>query len=410
MILYWTIRYLDTASRQFGDRRLFLDTNTLGSIDRARVELCHKLSQDWGAQIMVQFRGLFTERDLSGAHVHSLAASQAIVGMTVPEYFEDETGRRLSTTQIGEILFGRPVVDARLPFKPPSTEPRVLEVGPGDIAPEDLRVLEYFTRDLREMQSCAFMSEGPGQLGWAEGGRATIQTAVTHAEIVEFVTVFRRLHMPSEPGGLRTAVEVFSRVAERHWTAHWVATMKSRMESALAEPPVVLPFTNRLNPTFSRRLLLEVFIYTRFAHQPNRRRAKQYENCLVEAGGDRELLTWLFLSVLFECAIEMRNVGREIVLFFTHHTARHATPLEGISPLDSEHSGIGMLEGKHVRYCRLLASTAHQLSLAMCREAGRDPAEADDFLGEAEQMLQACIPAGLIDRDGVPRRSRVPRL
>src|SRR5438105_1494692 len=68
------------------------------------------------------------------------------------------------------------------------------------LSPDQLNILGYFSRDLRELLTTALFKDGPGSLSgpWSDG-RLHLETAVSDEEIRSFVTIFRRLYMEKEP-------------------------------------------------------------------------------------------------------------------------------------------------------------------------------------------------------------------
>ena len=220
--------------------------------------------------------------------------------------------------------------------------------------------------------------------------------------------VFRRLYMKGDLAHTQKAAEVFCRLAAGHWTARWVESMLRRFDDRLGKPPECLPFSANVPLTFTTKRLLDAFIYTRFAHQPDARRARHYEACLAEVHGEKEMLAWMFLSALFECSLDIRNIGVEIARFFHHHVEQNARTLEGLSPLDQEHSGIGTLESKLHRYHRLRSCAVSRLAHELAQQHGLSGSDAEQFLSQAGRELDKCIPPNLIHRDGVERRPSTP--
>src|SRR5687767_10875247 len=101
MLLLWRIRYFDTRDRQFKDRDLSLDTNTLDPITAAAVEACHEASQSHGRREMLRYRHLFVEGDWSHREGYDCVSCFGII-----EYFEDENGRELDRQQLATALTG----------------------------------------------------------------------------------------------------------------------------------------------------------------------------------------------------------------------------------------------------------------------------------------------------------------
>src|SRR5438105_3539673 len=116
MHLFWRIRYLDSRDKQFMDRDLWLDTETLEPVTKAAVEATYALNHS-GHRAMLRYRHLFREER---PEANPLAFGG---GFCVPDYFEDEAGQELSYKRMAVVLTG----DPQAVFFPPGTRPHDAE-------------------------------------------------------------------------------------------------------------------------------------------------------------------------------------------------------------------------------------------------------------------------------------------
>ena len=86
MHLFWRIRYLDRRDRQFKDRDLCLDTDSLDVVAKAAVEAAYALKYS-SHRSMIRFRKLFREEQ-PDENTHAFFGC-----FCVSDYFEDEAGR-----------------------------------------------------------------------------------------------------------------------------------------------------------------------------------------------------------------------------------------------------------------------------------------------------------------------------
>src|SRR5207249_3624895 len=172
-----------------------------------------------------------------------------------------------------------------------------LPIAKASLSETDLRVLAYFKRDLLEMLRAPFYKEGPGTLDLSGcEGSCTLHTAVTDDEIRSFVTIFRRLYMANEPSNFLKAVAVFAKATVGHPLGKWIEAAGKEYVAKLQRPPESFPLPQSVS--FTQKRLIDVFLYTQYAHQPDDGRQRQFQECLQQLGGDRALLTFLFLEKL----------------------------------------------------------------------------------------------------------------
>ncbi len=240
------------------------------------------------------------------------------------------------------------------------------------LSQEQLNILGYFTRDLRELLSTALYKDGPGSLSgpWSDG-RLHLKTAVSDEEIRSFVTIFRRLYMEKEPANFGKAVAVLATALFGHPVAKWVQAVATEYDKSLEQPPDSVPMVGPQKLPFSRKRLIDVFLYTQYAHQPDDRRSRQFNECLSAVGGNRSSLMWLFLTEIWKCAIEFRNAGAVIADFNDRYRQCHRPNSEVLASVRTHHPGLGALEKKEAQEARILREKAEELAVTLWERAGR---------------------------------------
>ena len=138
---------------------------------------------------------------------------------------------------------------------------------------EQFRALGYFTRDLREMTASAFFREGHHKI---DGSGMSMQTTVGDEELRSFVTIFRRLYMENEPGNFIKALVTFGDAFAGYPITKRAMAHECTYRKELDQPPGPVPFPRCKDLPFTQRRLIDVFVYTQYAHQPDERRERQY--------------------------------------------------------------------------------------------------------------------------------------
>jgi hypothetical protein len=398
MLLLWKIRYLDSHERQFKDRCLWLETGTLDPALRAMVELCHQLGTFSDNRCLLKFRQLFCLMDITSEDWKVLSArATSMSTVLVHGYYEDEDGQELSRERIAEIVTGSTksiLVSPRarqhdIDFMLAANRP--VPVDQITLSKDDLETLGYFVRDLREMLATAFYTDGPGTLTSQGSASPELQTASTDEEIRSFVTIFRRLYMKTEPAGILKAVEVFVRITQGLPIGSWVAGERDEYERKLKQRPSWIPFVDQSQLSFDRKRLIDIFIYTRYAHQPCTARTRQYKECLALVGGRSGVLYWLFLTAMRECSLNIRNAGVIIAQFFDRYCQVHRVSADILRSVAHDHPGIGQLENEEDRRRRLLEEKASQLAQEIWESKGKPPNGPASFMNHARKILRSVL-------------------
>lgn len=392
MLLHWNIRYLDTRDRQFKDRVLWLDTDQLAPATRSAIELCHELDDARGGRGIL----LFEERAYSEEELQQLSSHHRQFGSVyVHEYFEDENGRGLTPREMAAALTGRrnavlvPSGTSQHTVDYMLSDRRPIPIEQVSLSDEQLSVLGYFTRDLREILASAFRRQGPGTLSWQGKSEPVLKTAVTDEQIRSFVTIFRRLYMTgrNDKANFLAAVEVFCGATAGYPLSDWVKGVAEEYKEQLEEPPYFPPLIKRGSRPFTRKRLIDVYLYTRYAHQPSPQRTRQYEDCLEAFGSNPSALFWLFLSELQHCTNHMISAGRMIAGFVERYCQHHDNAPKLIDSVSAENPGLATLETREAREARILEQKAAELAHATWEENNRPPGGPEQFNAEARKQL-----------------------
>lgn len=398
MLLFWRIRYLDTVNKEFKDRDLWLDTEELDPVSKAAVELCHATRESSGDRGMLRYRHLFREEVHDTTDLEELCLRcGAMSGVCIHDYFEDESGRGLTSSEVARTSTGSPTAF----MVPPGAKQHDIDYLLSEKAPvaiseislsnEQLTLFGYFTRDFREMSESTFMKEGPGTLHGTIGSDPALETAVSDDEIRSFVTIFRRLYMQGEDFSFLKAATAASVILDEHPLGKWIKGAAEEYEATLDERPTFVPFLQGGASPFSRKRVIDVFLYTRYAHQPSVQRVRQFQECLQAVGGRRGMLTWLFLVSLWECSLRIASPGRVIVGLYEQYCEHHGVRPQILESVLNDNPGIGTREKKQARIERVLSEKADELARAIWDSEGRPPGGPSQFLAKAREQLQATL-------------------
>jgi len=400
MFLFWRIRYLDMCDREFKDRDLWLDTDALDDVTKAAIEARIELKAHGSHREMLKYRHLFKPEKSPESLQKRAEICRRMASVFVHDYFEDENGIELSSKQLAVALTG----SESAVILPPGTKQHDIEYilakkSPVDItaislSQKELKVLAYFARDLKELRSSTFFKEGAGTLSGLPGVPKILSTAVNDEEIRSFVTIFRRIYMPKEPANLMKTAAVFESALVDHTAGRWIAAGAADIAARLEEPPAFVPFNGKDRPTFTLKLLIEVFLYTQYAHQPDDKRSQEFHQCLQEVGNDRAVLTYLFLSELWSLSIQIVNIGQHIANLFDIYCEHHNIAFDVVLSPGDVHSGIGRLEKAHQREDRVVRENAEKLARTLWQKAGEPPGGPHAFFADALTQLREAMRVG----------------
>jgi hypothetical protein len=396
MLLFWRIRYLDTRDKEFKDRDLYLVTDDLDPVTRAAVEVSYQLANAEQRRDMLRYRHLFrelgTEVDLNALRVRYRGTGTVFS----IDYFEDENGRELTSKQIAVTLTGSPTAF----MVPAGAKQHYIDYMLADEQPialdhitlsqEQLGVLGYFARDFRQLRSSTFYHEGPGVLHASEDD-CELRTAVKDEEIQSFVMIFRRLYMKKEPANFLKALGVFEEALRGHPLADWIKGVAEEHNAELLQFPWLVPFAESGRFPFSRKRVIDVFLNTKYAHQPNEYSTRQFQECLAAVGGRQGVFTWVFLGELWACSLQMHSAGVIVADFYDRYCQHYKVSGNVLLSVATENPGIGILETKRIREQRILNEKTEELAKTMWEAAGRPVGGHDQFASQARAQLTAAL-------------------
>lgn len=397
MHLFWQIRYFDSREKVFKDRDLWLDTNALDPVTKAAVEAAREL-KDWGnGRKMLRFRHLFREEKYVETELEATNGRHSEGAFfCVPGYFEDENGKELTPKEMGVAVTGDPNAvllpasakqhDIDFMFAPKPS----IDLSKVQVASTDLNTLGYFSRDLRELEASAFLDEGPGTITFEPGRRPIVQTSVSEDEIRSFVTIFRRLYMAKEHGNFLNGARAFASAISPHPVGKWVAGVAVEYQHTLEGIPDMIPSAPKSGVTFTRKTLIDVFIYTQFAHQGEEKRERQYAECLAQVKGQEALLFWLFLKSIWECALHILNAGIQIAQFTEAYCKCYDLAPCAVGPA-SGYADMGTLEKRQDFEARVLRERSEELAMELWRQNGRPEGGQILFVQQARKQLMEAM-------------------
>lgn len=394
MLLHWIIPYFDFEHKTQKDRELFLDTNTLDAVTKAAVEATYELGSSGTSHVgLLKYRGLFSEQSWTTAELERRGASGYGSIYVSHDYLEDENGQPTTHTRAARALFG----DSSLVVVPSSlsrtdiayitSDQNPIQIDKITLSNADCEALGYFVRDLRALEKTAFVKEGPGRLMSMNTASPRIETAVTEVEIAEFVTIFRRLFMHKEPHNFRKTVKLFAARVGDYPVVRWVEGVCEDYAKRLGSAPNAIPFTGSHKWTFSRKDLLDVFIGSRYAHQPDEHIKRRYEKYIQESALPASSFAYLFLTEIHQLAGSIRSAGRVIAGVFEQYCNFHGNKPAILDSLVVENPGIGASETKEAKRRRIFEEKATEIARQLWRDRGRPKSGFEQFLNEARESL-----------------------
>lgn len=393
MLIFWRIQCLHRQHRTFSHRDLFLDTSRLDPSMRAAVELTIETAS-FSRREVLHYRHLFRDDASPDATAWRARQGDRFESCLIPNYIEDENGVEISPWDFGPVVTGDPKA-ILLPYK---IEPHVLELRNADpdriplegitLSDEEFKQLSFFSRDLRELLRSSLLADGPGSLtSRGNLSNPSLVTAVTHDEIVATVSVFRRLYMEKEPGNFAKAANVLTKYLHQHPLGKWVAGERKTYLRKLDTVPDSVP-QRRTLLTFTRRQVLDAFIYTQYAHQPRPDSEQLFKDCLRQTDGDMHVLTWLFLIQLWECSLEIKQAGRFIAEWFRKYCEHNKVSTDVLPSVVSDIPGLGTKERKTERNARVLQRKAEELAEAMWKDKGCPDGGPTAFFSTARKTIE----------------------
>ncbi len=301
------------------ERWFSLDTDTLAPLEKHRIELLI----DSCAVNGEAFRGIRmwfqqSEEAISLDKLNHYPGEIKGFSVDLHSYWESDDGCRLTEAQAIRIVTQNP----DLKIFPPGTRQHDVTLALTDNSPvpnnplaffqltqSEVNGLALFLRDIKELRQNPFYERHATMR--SVGNELTLET-ISVDLIRSFITIFRRLYMSGkhDVGNFRDSCDVY---CSRFWNQRvidWVAEERRLYDQFLEEPAAKLVGTKPVF-SFSNKRLIDVFLYTRFAHHPNESRTRQLKQMRVEVGSD-EWLEFMFYSVVQRAAMMYCNVSQYI--------------------------------------------------------------------------------------------------
>jgi hypothetical protein len=133
--------------------------------------------------------------------------------------------------------------------------------------------------------------------------------------------------------------------------------------------------------------LIDLFLYTQYAHQPDEKRQRQFVECLNELNGNRVYLTWLFLTGIWKCGLEIGNAGKVISEWFNQYCSHHGVVPDVLNSLRDDHVGLGVAEKEQERRDRLFREKVEELATELWKQNNRPDGGPAQFLVVAKKLL-----------------------
>jgi hypothetical protein len=386
MKVFWKIRCW-SKEREFFDRYLVVQTEVLTPLDRYTLE--YLVTEDFRYRPAIRhFRGHFKETsELRSELVEPMPRTVFVL-----DYFEFADGTPATLTQIIQARTGDPnwvalpsnfkEHDIEFITTPDSSVPADA-VSHIRLSQEEVDCLAYFVRDGRELRESKYLKSRPPSLSSARNREVFWLENHSEELVRSFVTIFRRLYMDGEPGNFEKACRVYAQHFSNKRITRWVEGVKDEYKRELDLPAGQIWDHSQ---TFSTGRLLDVFIYTRYAHQPNARRSRQYRECFDEVG-DESKLVWMFCCALLTVSMHFVNVLQYIEDDLERYLAASGKgPSIGCRPLiDSKATG-----SKEIVDAAILQKVhdyAVRMGQELWQESGAQPEKLPQHVKDAQRLL-----------------------
>ena len=386
------INIFHREKKEFSRRVLYLDTETLEPADRHRIELC--IERDSYSREILKYRKFFTTERFSD---QPFTPGRQWRTAGILNYLEDEHGNEVSHTEAARIQTGQ----QDIVVIPPGYRPHDIQLvlSPNSPIPEkpleylklkqdDVDSLALFDRDANELIRSQFYKTHPilhdDEHGmWIE--------SISTESIRSFVTIFRRLYMAKEPGNYLKACQTYSRHFLNKRLTTWIDAEVGVYKATLDSKTSFCGSSEEYS--FTNKRLIDVFVYTKFAHQPSKERNKQFNECLREVGNPAKL-EWIFYMALLLASARYRSA-----LSVIDNELKTYLKLGGIQPTFdyspfADMGGRGQQLTEAEQHQRALIDRAQKLGHELWREAGSPQNELPHYIRRAELILSQDLSQG----------------
>jgi len=315
MYIIWNIFRVNRKNRIKSRVSLFLNLNDCEPKTRIKLEMAIESSPKDRSVIIVH-KYLF--REYSNEDLSNLPKSERVCGICLePPYYEDETGQEISMNEAITIEHNiAPQHIVILPHQPymqnyvlsqdtpcPKNYPQCV-----NFTEDEIKSLSYFCRDFKELKAKLFYRNPPSFHSSFDGCRLE---SLSVDQIQAYIMVFRRLYMSKESGNFLNACTIFASKYYNIRINNWIRGGADEYSSFLNEKPI-FPLQNF---SFNNKSLIDTFLYTKFAHQPDEKKCERYAKMVVEAKNEL-FLEYQFYETLHNAVIIMANTAQFIIPLF----------------------------------------------------------------------------------------------
>ncbi len=244
--------------------------------------------------------------------------------------------------------------------------------------------LALFLRDIKELRQSPFYQRHSTMHSF--GSQLRLET-ISVDLIRSFIVVFRRLYMTGkhDVGNFRDSCDVY---CARFWNKRlidWVAEERRLYDEFLHGPAAEFPGTQPVY-SFSNKRLIDVFLYTRFAHHPDETRTRQLRQMRVEVGSE-DLLEFMFYTAVQHAAMIYCNVSQYIAFEMDGYwKVGGLHPTADVTPFcNGADRGVLLTAEEEVR--DRLMKRAAKLGEELWKNAGSPSNELPQFVQDAIQHL-----------------------
>lgn len=398
MLLILTVSVINRTNKELAKKNLILDTEKLEPAVRAVVEL---IAEDPAIKLkpkILRYRHLFTaELSSSTQYVEG-----KVVTVGPSDYWEDESGQRISLNEVIRIQTGNPGAIA-IPrgfedhdLELMLSESKPLPCGQRVISQKEVRLLGIFDRDIQELRESKFITNNPGTLttvgfpSLSSSQPMHLETPCNDDELRSFIMIFRRLYMTSktDPANLFLIVQIITKAFGDHPYSTWIEKSYQSYKHHLDSKQQIGVFGPSFECTFTTKNLIDVFLYYHYAHQPDEKKEQEFHAYTEELSGNRELLTWLFLTEIHRLGWKMYSISSAIRPWFREFCDQNNCWPQSAISIHKSISGIGAQEKQEDRSKRMFDEKVKQLAYHLWIDS-REPAGGYElFLETARNQLK----------------------
>lgn len=411
MIFFWKIRYFDRGDKEFKDRCLYLDPETIPIQDLACIEfLSETRKHNWDRKIL-KFRHLFREVSKNERkklwHKH---CSSGIETILLDDYVEDEDGNVIALQEALRIKYGNPNLVlvpqgmSKHLFKYLNAPDPAFDISQITLSEKEIDAFLAFSRDYNELKDSTFRKDFSSLSLHVENEIYDIRSSFTDEDIRAFVAIFRRLYKANDndPGHYENVCKVYQEKIQ-HPSARYLEVecnkFQSLKESTLEKSPdnsvLLSPIRELISfgqiNELSVEKFLDTIIYTRYLHQPKKSRKELYQTILnsIKKEEKEDILNWIFLSLMNSLSLHIINTGGMLEYAINRYLETKNTEMAHIPQMTS--LGIGKKESYEEKKKRIVDKKITELSEALWKQDGNPACGLSGYKKQAELIIKDLI-------------------